>query len=393
MAEMLSVDAAVAAILDGAAPLGDETADLSALTGRVAAEDVVARLTQPPFDASAMDGYATRFADMKVGAALKVIGEAPAGAPFAATVGAGEAVRIFTGGVVPDGADHVVIQEDVERVGDAIRLREAQDRPRNIRRAGVDFRKDDVLAVKGERLHEIHGSLFAAANIAGVRVHRRPRIALFANGDELREPGGALAPGEIVNSNRYALAALIALWGGEAVYLGCGADDEAAIRDMFRRAKADVIVPIGGASVGDHDHVKSAFAKEGGVIAFEKVAVRPGKPTWFGSLHSARVLGLPGNPASAIVTAALFLQPLTRRLGGEAWTQSLASARVARPVAANGGRETYLRATVKDGVATPADNQDSSLLAPFARCNGLIRRAPHAPALAPGEAVDVVMLR
>ncbi|WP_428409041.1 molybdopterin molybdotransferase MoeA [Hyphococcus sp.] len=391
---MLSVEEAIAAVLEGAGPLGAERTGLSDLPGRIAAEDVKAQMTQPPFAASAMDGYAVRFDDVAVGAQLRVIGEAPAGNPFKGKIAKGEAVRIFTGGAVPDGADHVVIQEDVTREGDIIAVKDAQESPRNIRAAGIDFRHGDILAKKGDRLHEIHGALFAAANIAEVSVCRRPKVAIFSNGDELKEPGAELAPGEIINSNHYALCAMIRSWGGEAVYLGCAPDSEDDIRDFFRRgAEADVIIPVGGASVGDYDYVKSAFAKEGGEIRFAKVAVRPGKPTWCGRLDDARVIGLPGNPASAIVTAALFVQPLVRRLAGEAWSAPFLKARLTAPVEANGGRESYLRAQEKDGAIAPSPNQDSSLLLPFAAANALIRRPVNAPALRDGDDVEFVRLR
>ncbi len=391
---MLSVEEAIAAVLEEAAPLGGEPVALSELSGRILAEDVNARMTQPPFAASAMDGYAARFSDAKPGAVLKVIGEAPAGSPFAGNVGKGEAVRIFTGGAVPEGADHVIIQEDVTRDGDVITVKDAQEAPRNIRPAGIDFRQGDVVAATGSRLHEIHGALFAAANIAEISVYRWPKVAVFSNGDELKEPGAELKPGEIINSNHYALCAMIRNWGGEAVYLGCASDSEDDIRGFFRRgAEADITIPVGGASVGDYDYVKSAFKKEGGEMRFSKVAVRPGKPTWCGKLGGARVIGLPGNPASAIVTAALFVQPLVRRLAGEQWAAPFLKARLTAPVEANGDRESYLRAEEKDGAITPAPNQDSSLLLPFASANALIRRPVNAPALEVGEEVEFVRLR
>lgn len=395
---MLSVKEAIAAVLEGAAPLPAEEVGMNALVGRIVENDLRALMTQPPFAASAMDGYAVRFADMAEDATLKLIGEAPAGTPFSGAVAKGEAVRIFTGGAVPAGADHVIIQEDVTRNGDIITVNGAQDGPRNIRPAGIDFHEGDLLAAAGTRLHEIHGAIFAAANIAAVSVRRRPKVAVFSNGDELAEPGAALKPGQIVNSNHYALRALIRRWGGEAVYLGCASDDEASIRDHFKRGRsADIIVPVGGASVGAYDYVKSAFAAEGGELRFEKVAVRPGKPTWGGSLGDARVVGIPGNPASSIVTAALFLQPLVRRLAGEIWAEPFVKARLTAPVEANGARETYLRANVSPSgegyEAAPAPDQDSSLLLPFAYANGLIRRPVNAPALNAGAEVEIVWLR
>ncbi len=398
---MLSVDDAIAEILAGAAPLGGEIIPLDRIYGRVAAVDIRARLTQPPFSASAMDGYAVRFEDAQKDVRLNVIGEAPAGAPFTGAVGAGEAVRIFTGGPVPDGADHIVIQEDVTRKDNYIIINEDQERPRHIRPAGVDFKEGDKLVRAGEIFHEIHGAIIAAANIAEAAVLRRPRVALFSNGDELMEPGAALKPGQIINSNHYALTAMIQNWGGETEYLGCAADDEAAIRSYFERAQtADIIVPVGGASVGDYDFVKSAFRVLGGEIAFEKVAVRPGKPTWCGKIGNARVVGLPGNPASAIVTAALFVQPLVRLLAGNHGDQAVKSTKavLAAPLKANGARETYLRASLQradDGVVrvTAAANQDSSLLSPFTTADVLIRRPINAPAAAAGDQADIVPLR
>ena len=397
---MLSVDEALKTILDGVAPLDEETVSLPDLTGRIAAAPVKARLTQPPFAASAMDGYAVQFSDAKQNAQLTVVGEAPAGSPFARSVGAGEAVRIFTGGVVPDGADHVVIQEDVTRDGDRITINETQARRRNIRAAGVDFHQGDALIDAGAKFHEVHGAILAAANIATVRVVRKPRVALFSNGDELREPGDDLKPGEIVNSNHYALSAMIKSWGGEPDYLGRASDAEEDIEIFFKRAaEANVIVPIGGASVGDYDYVKSAFKKCGGDTVFEKVAVRPGKPTWFGSLGSARIVGLPGNPASAIVTAALFVQPLIRKLAGHGnVSRFFEKAQLQGSLPKNGPRESYLRASsiVNDNnrrLVTPAANQDSSLLSPFSDANVLIRRKVGATEAGEGDEVEIIRLR
>ena len=396
---MLSVEEARSIILEDARQLGTKMVPLEDCAGYVAAMDIHARITQPPFSASAMDGYAVRFLDASKGATLNVIGEAPAGAPFVGSIEAGQAVRIFTGGVVPSSADHVVIQEDVTRDEAAIKINEAQSHPKNIRSAGVDFEKDDVLVNVGEVLHEIHGSILAAANIGLVPVVRRPKVALFSNGDELMEPGSALKPGQIINSNHYALSQLIRLWGGEPTYLGCAADTEQSIRSMFLRGQsADLIIPIGGASVGDYDFVKPAFRAEGGDIVFEKIAVRPGKPTWFGHMEEARIVGLPGNPASALVTAALFAQPLVRRLAGQGVeSNGFEKAILSEALKANGSREAYLRGELlADGskeIVTPVGNQDSSLLRPFARANVLIRRTIDAPALAAGDMVEIVRLR
>lgn len=397
---MLSVDEATAIILKGARRLDAERAPLNALCGRVAADDVSARMTQPPHAASAMDGYAVRFEDATKGARLRVIGEAPAGAPFEGRLSAGEAVRIFTGGVAPEGADHIVIQENVSRDGDMIVVNEASSVPRHIRAAGIDFKKGDILVKKGTVFHEIHGALLAAANVSDAPVVTRPVVALFSNGDELVEPGSTLGPGQIVNSNHYAIAAMIESWGGVSRYLGRAPDDELSIAAFFRKAeRADIVIPIGGASVGDHDYVKSGFAAAGGEIVFEKVAVRPGKPTWFGKLGETRVIGLPGNPASAIVTAALFAQALVRLLAAteqEAASRSVGTLTAA--LSANGAREAYLRANALNSAGgewpvAPAADQDSSLLAPFADANVLIKCAPNAPAAAAGDRVELVWLR
>ncbi len=397
---MISVDEAIAIILDGAQMLDVETVSLGDVSGRVLAEDIAARISQPPFAASAMDGYAVRFSDMAPGAELSVVGEAPAGAPFDGTIAEGEAVRILTGGAVPSGADHVIMQEDVTRQGERITINMPQEKPRHIRQAGIDFQEGEVLANKTTRLHNFHGSIFAAANVPSVSVTRRPRVAIFSNGDELVEPGATLGPGEIVNSNHFALSAMVISWGGAPDYLGCAADSEEAIADFFTRARdADIIIPIGGASVGDYDFVKSAFHRAGGETLFEKIAVRPGKPTWFGKLGYARIVGLPGNPASALVTAALFVQPLVRRLAAtQSDARHFSKAILAQAIAANGGRETYLRASAEQGAdgaihVTPAPNQDSSLLTPFASANVLIRRTANTPAVAIGGDVEIVRLR
>ena len=397
---MISVSEAISTILNGAAPIGEGMVSLNQCRGRIAADDIVARMTQPPFSASAMDGYAVRFEDMQVGATLTVIGEAPAGAPYSGPVSKGEAVRIFTGGVVPNGADHVVIQEDVKRDGNVIKVHDVQKHPKNIRAAGIDFFKGDTLVKKGDKFHQMHGSILAAANIDLVPVHARPKVALFSNGDELVEPGAELKPGQIVNSNHYALVEMIRHWGGDPVYLGCAPDDEQAIRDMFAKGQAtDLLIPIGGASVGDYDFVKTAFRGEGGETVFEKIAVRPGKPTWFGHIGNTRVIGLPGNPASALVTAALFVQPLVRMLAGTSESGELFfhKATAITQIDSNGARESYLRGKVNTSSegfqVSLVPNQDSSLLLPFASANALIRRTIKAPAVKVGDSVEFVWLR
>ncbi|WP_306253937.1 gephyrin-like molybdotransferase Glp [Parvularcula sp. IMCC14364] len=396
---MISVEEALDFLLDNARGLDTEYVSLGRLSGRVCAETVHALTTQPPFPASAMDGYAIRFEDAQQGNALKVIGEAPAGKSYAGCLKKSEAVRIFTGAMIPAGADHVVIQEDVERQGADIIIREKQHQQRHIRAAGIDMQKGDILAEPGTTLHHLHGSVFAAANIPHICVYKKPRIALFSTGDELIDPGSDLEPGKIVNSNHYALTALIDHWGGIGTYLGCARDTEDDIAILYEQGRHhDVIVPVGGASVGDYDHVRSTFTQLGGNINFSKVAVKPGKPTWYGALDRTNVLGLPGNPASAIVTACLFLQPLIRALAGQTVPErKWHIGKLATDLPANGRRENYLRAvteTDRSGniLLHPAEGQDSSLLKPFLSCNALIRRKPNSEKLQAGALTEFMTL-
>lgn len=391
---MISVDEARSAIVANASCASTESTALEQAVGRVLAENVTATIDQPPFRASAMDGYAVRFSDIGPGAEFVVIGEAAAGTPFARPVGANEAVRIFTGGAVPSGADHVVIQEDVRRSGDKISIIEAQAKPSNIREAGIDFRSGALLKRKGVRLTPIDLGLIAAANIDSVATFRRPVVAYFDNGDELREPGGALRHGEIVGSNRFVLDALIAEWGGEPRYLGRAGDNKSEILQKFEADRsADILIPVGGASVGDHDYVRASFLEAGGGLVFPKIAVRPGKPTWFGKLGETRVLGLPGNPASAIVCSLLFVRPLIAAASGEDVETNFIRAVSAHGLKSNGPREAYLRGKIaaeSDGRLTVEvfNNQDSSLYSPLSDGNCLIRRTANAAALQEGEIVE-----
>lgn len=366
--------------------------------GRTLVEPVIAQHTQPPDRMSAMDGYAVRCADCAPGKSLNLIGEAAAGHPFSGEVGAGDCVRVFTGSVIPEGADHVVIQEDVDRDGTAITIREAQPSARNIRAAGIDFRSGEVLIPSGYRLSARQLSICAAANLAEIKVRRAPVVALLANGDELRPPGSTLKPGQIIASNEYSLTALIEAWGGQVVNLGIAPDDPVDIRSRIETAhEADLFVPVGGASVGDHDHMKTVFSDLGFKTIFSKVAIRPGKPTWM-SQHAGRlVLGLPGNPASALVCAHLFLKPLIASMLGAENLTPMVRARLQEPLSANGRRESFLRGRLSfsesgERVVTPAGNQDSSLLSPFVTANVLIHRSIEAPALGVGDAVDCVLL-
>lgn len=366
--------------------------------GRTLAKPVIAKHTQPPDRMSAMDGYAVRIADCALDQSLNVIGEAAAGHPFSGDVGPGQAVRVFTGSVIPAGADHVVIQEDVDRDGQKITIVDAQGAARNIRAAGIDFSAGDELIPEGFRLAARQLSICAAANLAEIEVRRAPKVALLANGDELRPPGSTLAPGQIIASNEYSLTALVEAWGGEVLNLGIAPDDPAEIRTRIEAAAtADVFVPVGGASVGDHDHMKTVFAELGFQPIFSKVAVRPGKPTWMSQNEDRLVLGLPGNPASALVCAHLFLRPLIARLLGSEDLQPTVRASLQAPVSANGGRESFLRGRLSysdkgERVVLPADNQDSSLLSPFVTSNALLHRPINAPALEVGDHVDCVLL-
>jgi molybdopterin molybdotransferase len=392
---MISVSEAFTLIQAHRPALAQETVPLKAALGRRLAAPVIAQRTHPPAAMSAMDGYAVKLSDVRSeGAQLRVIGEAPAGRPFDGTVGSAEAVRIFTGSVIPKGADTVIIQENVTRDGDQIVSLAAFDRPRHIRAAGLDFKTGDVLIDAGIRIEPPHLSAAAASNNANVTVERRLRVGLLANGDELRPPGSDLQPGEIINSNPFGLKALVERWGGEAVDLGIASDSVKSIEAITSRAEdIDIFVPIGGASVGDHDHMRTAFRNAGFEPVFEKIAVRPGKPTWFSESADALVLGLPGNPASAMVCAHLFLSTL---LGHDPYL-SLVKGKLIKNVEANGPREQLMRARLSlaaDGgfEIDPTINQDSSLLRPFLTCNALLRRLPHAPALLAGETAGALVI-
>lgn len=374
------------------------TLPLEACVGRILAEDVAARLTHPPAAMSAMDGYAVPFTETLHEGPLTLIGEAAAGTPFDGIVAAGQCVRVFTGSVIPRGCDHVIIQEVVRRQEDTIWIDVPQTSPRNIRQAGIDFHEGQVLLEAGTRIRPAHLSICAAANHASMIVYRRPRVALLTNGDELKPPGSDLQPGQIISSNEYALMALLHDWGAEAINLGTAKDDPSDIRRRIEDAgNPDVFVPIGGASVGDHDHMKDVFGRLGFDSVFTKIAIKPGKPTWHSRRDHQYVLGLPGNPASALVCAHLFLRPLMNVLQGQPADAQWMQAPLAAPLPANGAREAFLRGalarTENDApIITPASNQDSSLLTPFVTANFLIHRPSHAPALAAGDIAEGVLL-
>ena len=399
---LMPVADALAAVLAGAEPLLEEMVALDAAYHRVLARDVAALRTQPPQATSAMDGYAVRSADAAdVAARLKVIGEVAAGRPFEKTVGPGEAVRIFTGGVVPDGADAVIIQEDTVAEHGGITITEAARPGRHIRPAGIDFRKGDVLLARGIRLADRDLSLAAGMNHPLLPVRRRPKLAILATGDELVMPGRPLGPGQIVYSNGYALRALARDEGADTIDLGIAADTVAATTEGIRRARdsgADILITTGGASVGDHDLVKQSLEAEGVSMAFWRIAMRPGKPMMHGRLGGMRVIGLPGNPVSSYVCAFLFLVPLIRALSGRNTIRHVSeTALLGRDLAANDLREDYLRARLErraDGVliATPVDHQDSSLLGNLAAARALVIRPPFAPAAPAGSPCEILRL-
>ena len=396
---MISVAEARARILEPLHPLPPETVALAAACGRVSAAPVIARLTQPPADVSAMDGYAVRSADGAAGARLGVVGSAPAGHPFAGRVEPGEAVSIFTGSVVPSGADAVVIQEDTTRDGDGVMLREAPVAGRHIRRAGQDFSEGETVIPPGRRLGPRDIGLAAAANHPWLVVRRRPRVAILATGDEIALPGEPIPPGGIVSSNTHALAALVRVAGGEPLVLPAVRDDRAMIAAAAEQASgADMLLTSGGASVGEHDLVQRALAERGLRVDFWQIAMRPGKPLMHGRLGTIPVLGLPGNPVSALVCAILFLLPALARLSGlSADPLPTTPARLGGDLRANDRRADFLRGRLSrdaDGalVATAFPRQDSALVKLLAEADALILRPPHAPAAEAGAMVEVIRL-
>ncbi len=394
---MIPVEDAVARIVASFQTLSPETVPLTEASGRVLAADVVAAFDQPPNDVSAMDGYAVRSSDARRDAILQVIGEAPAGRPFSGSVGRMQAVRILTGGSVPVGADAVVIQEDVRREGEAIEIREAPRTGENIRARGLDFRRGEVLIASGRRLSARDIAVIAAADHPRVVVTRKPRVSIFATGDELSRPGEARKPGGIVASSIYAIQAMIRDWGGDVRDGGILPDRMDAFADLPRQSAGDdLIVTLGGASVGDHDVVQAALGQHGFVLDFWKIAMRPGKPLIFGRLRDTPLIGLPGNPVSAMVCALLFIRPALARMQGCEFEPASAQATLAAPLPANGSRQDYIRAklAIRGGqlFAAPFRLQDSSTQKIFAQSDSLIVRRPGALAANEGEHVQVLLL-
>lgn len=402
MSDLLPVDEALARLLQTAAPLAAEWVDIAEAGGRILAEDISAKRTQPPFDASAMDGYAVRAADIAtLPAQLRVIGASIAGLRFDGAVGAGEAVRIFTGAPVPPGADTILLQEDARTVANGdIDVLDATAQGRHIRRAGLDFKAGEFLLPKGRQLDAAALSLVAAANHATVPVVRRPLVAVLATGTELVAPGSTPGPDQIVASNGYGIALLARETGAAVLDLGIVADDRALIAAAIARASkagANIIVTLGGASVGEHDLVREVLTGLGMELDFWKIRMRPGKPLMFGRIGTQSVLGLPGNPVSSLICSHLFLKPLIARLAGATYRPDLRSGVLGLPMKANDHRRDYVRAvaTSEGGqlVAMPFDVQDSSMLKTLAEANALIIREPYAPAGSVDEACQLMMLR
>ena len=396
---LLPVDEAKARILKGAKALAPEMVPLRQALGRVLAKNVTAKRDQPPFPASAMDGYAVRHADIaSVPATLRIIGVAPAGHGFRGKVKHGEAVRIFTGAPMPKGADTVVIQENTTADGAHVLIRETAQPGANIRVAGVDFRRGEELLKAGTTVDARTLGLAAAMNCATLAVHRKPKVAIFATGDELVMPGTTPRPDQIMSSNSFALSAFVSRFGGEPIDLGIIPDRLTAIRRAIRKSEsADVLLTTGGASVGDHDLVQDALAAEGIKLDFWKIALRPGKPLMYAKADQRRILGLPGNPVSALVCSRIFLKPLLDIFLGRNPAETLKTARLTASIPANDQRQDYLRARMSEDdsgqlLVTPMPKQDSSLQRALREAGALIVRSPFAGPVEAGGSVSVLLL-
>jgi len=397
---MIPVEDARQRILAGFSALPAEQVAISDAAGRVLAQDVVSRITKPPHPVSAMDGYAVRAADVSVvPATLRVVGEAPAGGAHDGTLQSGEAVRIFTGGPVPAGADTVVIQENTQRDGDQVIVTVSAEEGHYVRRMGLDFSEGDPGPRAGCVLGPREIGLIAAMNVPWLKVTRKPRVAILGTGDEIVMPGEPLGPNQIISSNSLALAAIIRDAGGDSVSLGIAPDDPDELRAMVKGAgRADLLVVTGGMSVGEHDLVRTVLAEEGLDLDFWKIAMRPGKPLAYGTLGDTPMLGFPGNPVSTLVCGHLFLRPaIAAMLGRTSPVDESERAVLGADLGENDERQDYMRATLTrddqgQPVATPFSRQDSSMLATLAEASCLIVRPPFSPAASAGERVEIVRL-
>lgn len=396
---LLPVTDAVTRILDGVKPLGAESVPIEKATGRVLADPVVAKRDQPPFAASAMDGYAVRHSDVEaLPATLRIAGMSAAGHGYRKAVQPGEAIRIMTGAPVPQGADTVVIQENTSREGSALTVLNHTPKGKNIRRAGLDFAKGDTVLDGASRMRPRDIGLAAAANAATLRVRMKPRVILFTTGDELVLPGERARPDQIYSSNSHALAAMVESLGATVGNLGIVPDTLAATKAAVRKGmKGDILLTTGGASVGDHDYVQEAFRACGIAIDFWKIAMRPGKPFMYGRKGKLHVMGLPGNPVSALVTARLFLKPLIDAMLGLPADTVPPHAILTAPLNANDERQDYIRATLAIDShgrrsVTPFALQDSSMQRTMQQAQCLIVRPPLAPAAQPGQSVPILLI-
>jgi molybdopterin molybdotransferase len=395
---MISVEEALARLLAPLAALPAEQISIAEAVGRVLAEDLAARRTQPPFAVSAMDGYAVRAEDVaRVPARLRIVAEIPAGAGYDGTLGPGEAARIFTGAPIPAGADAIVIQEDTVRDGDRVEVKEGAPKGRYVRRAGLDFAEGEVLLRAGKRLSPRDIGLAAAMNRPWLFVYRRPRVGILSTGDEIVMPGDPIGPHQIVSSNALSLAAFVTACGGIPIQVGNAPDDPDALRHIAAAAQGmDLFVTTGGVSVGEHDLVRDVLSEEGLAIDFWQIAMRPGKPLMVGRYRGTPMLGLPGNPVSTLVCSLLFVKPALDRLSGLPDEAAPATtARLAVPLKQNDRRQDYLRARLTrapDGMleVTPFEVQDSSMMRPLAASDCLVMRPPHAPALTAGAEVPII---
>jgi molybdopterin molybdotransferase len=397
---VISVDEALERILAELPVMPAEQVGLTEALGRVLAEDVAARVTQPPLAVSAMDGYAVRAADVaRVPADLTVVAEVPAGRYVEREIGPGEAARIFTGAPLPPGTDAIVIQEDTTRDGDTVTVTEGCEAGHYVRPAGLDFSTGDILLEAGRVLTARDIGLAAAMNVPWLRVRRQPRVAILATGDEIVLPGEATGPTRIVSSNSFALDGLIRSCGGIPVSLGIAGDNAESLRRLAAAAHGvDFLVTTGGASVGDHDLVQSVLGESGLEIDFWQIAMRPGKPLMFGRFGDVPMLGMPGNPVSSMVCAVLFLRPaLIGMLGVARRDRHRDFAVLGSDLDENDRRQDYLRATLSwtdtgERVATPFPRQDSSMFSRLAMADCLVIRPPHAPATTAGERVEIILL-